>query len=76
MEASNVSFRYGQQEALQNVSFSVERNQICGLLGPNGGGKTTLFRILCTLLVPDQGSAKVAGVDVKDNPREVRRLIG
>ncbi|MCZ6877042.1 MAG: ABC transporter ATP-binding protein, partial [Acidobacteria bacterium] len=47
-----------------------------GLLGPNGGGKTTLFRILCTLLVPDQGSAKVAGVDVKDNPREVRRLIG
>ena len=76
VEASNVSFRYGQQEALQNVSFSVERNQICGLLGPNGGGKTTLFRILCTLLVPDQGEARVAGVDVKDNPREVRRLIG
>ncbi|MCZ6486012.1 MAG: ABC transporter ATP-binding protein [Acidobacteria bacterium] len=76
VETSNVSFRYGQQEALQNVSFSVERNQIFGLLGPNGGGKTTLFRILCTLLVPDQGSAKVAGVDVKDNPREVRRLIG
>lgn len=76
VETSNVSFRYGQQEALQNVSFSVERNQIFGLLGPNGGGKTTLFRILCTLLVPDQGTAKVAGVDVKDNPHEVRRLIG
>ncbi len=76
VETSNVSFRYGQQEALKNVSFSVQRNQIFGLLGPNGGGKTTLFRILCTLLVPDQGEAKVAGVDVKDYPHEVRRLIG
>ena len=76
VQTSNVSFRYGQQKALQNVSFSVERNQIFGLLGPNGGGKTTLFRILCTLLVPDQGEAKVGGVNVKDNPREVRRLIG
>ena len=73
---ANVSFRYGQHEALQNVTFSVERNQIFGLLGPNGGGKTTLFRTLCTLLVPHRGEAKVAGIDVKENPREVRRLIG
>jgi ABC-2 type transport system ATP-binding protein len=76
VEVTDLGFRYGQQQALQNVSFVVPKGQIFGLLGPNGGGKTTLFRILCTLLVPQQGQARVAGVDVKENPHRVRRMIG
>ncbi|MDA2935254.1 ABC transporter ATP-binding protein [Acidobacteria bacterium AH-259-D05] len=76
VEITNVSFRYGQHQALKDVSFSVQRSQIFGLLGPNGGGKTTLFRILCTLLVPEGGKAKVGGVDVKEDPHKVRRMIG
>ena len=76
VQVANVSFRYGQHEALKDVALSVEKNQIFGLLGPNGGGKTTLFRILCTLLVPQQGEARVVGVDVTRDPHEVRRLIG
>lgn len=76
VQVANVSFRYGQHQALKDVALSVERKQIFGLLGPNGGGKTTLFRILCTLLVPQQGEARVMGVDVKRDPHEVRRLIG
>lgn len=76
VQVANVSFRYGQHEALKDVTLSVEKNQIFGLLGPNGGGKTTLLRILCTLLVPQQGKASVVGVDVKADPHKVRRLIG
>ena len=76
VEIADLSFSYGRQRALQNVSFGVQEGQIFGLLGPNGGGKTTLFRILCTLLVPQQGHAKVAGVDVKEDPHGVRRMIG
>ena len=76
VQVANVSFRYGKHQALKDVALSVERKQIFGLLGPNGGGKTTLFRILCTLLVPQQGEARVMGVDVKRDPHKVRRLIG
>ena len=76
VEITNLGFRYGRQQALKNVSLVVQRGQIFGLLGPNGGGKTTLFRILCTLLVPQEGHAKVAGVDVKEDPHRVRRMIG
>lgn len=76
VEITDLGFRYGGQQALRNVSFVVQKGQIFGLLGPNGGGKTTLFRILCTLLVPQQGQARVAGVDVKEDPHGVRRMIG
>lgn len=76
VEITDLGFRYGRQQALLNVSFVVQKGQIFGLLGPNGGGKTTLFRILCTLLVPQQGQARVAGVDVKEDPHRVRRMIG
>ena len=76
IEVSRLAFSYGSKQALNGITFSVQENWIFGLLGPNGGGKTTLFRILCTLLVPDRGGAKVAGLDVRENREEVRRRIG
>lgn len=76
IEVNDLVFRYGDRTALDKVSFSVERGEIFGLLGPNGGGKTTLFRILSTLLSPAAGSAKVAGFDVAAQPLDVRKSIG
>ena len=57
----NVTHRYGERVALDHVSFTVERGELFGLLGPNGGGKTTLFRILTTLMKPTEG--RVQSVD-------------
>jgi len=76
IEVNDLVFHYGDRTALDKISFSVERGEIFGLLGPNGGGKTTLFRILSTLLSPDAGSAKVAGFDVSEQPLDVRKSIG
>ncbi|HEX6987694.1 MAG TPA: ABC transporter ATP-binding protein, partial [Planctomycetaceae bacterium] len=72
----NVGFRYGDRRALAGVSFDVRPGEIFGLLGPNGGGKTTLFRLLCTLLPFQEGKASVAGFDVATEPSGVRRSIG
>ena len=72
----NLTYRYGERLALNGVSFSVSRGEIFGLLGPNGGGKTTLFRILSTLLQPAGGSARIFGIDVAAEPLAVRRRIG
>jgi ABC-2 type transport system ATP-binding protein len=58
------------------VDLMLPAGGVLGLLGPNGAGKTTMVRILATLLRPDQGRARVAGVDVADQPKAVRRLIG
>jgi ABC-2 type transport system ATP-binding protein len=63
-------------EALRGISFTVEEGEIFGLLGPNGAGKSTAVRILATLSAPTGGRARVAGVDVVDQPEEVRRRIG
>jgi ABC-2 type transport system ATP-binding protein len=76
IEVSCLDFSYGSTLVLENVTFSVNENFIFGLLGPNGGGKTTLFRILCTLYSPDRGAVRVAGLDVRENQSEVRRKIG
>ncbi len=62
--------------ALDRASLAVERGELFGVLGPNGAGKTTLIKILATLLSPTTGTARVAGVDVVENPWEVRRHIG
>jgi ABC-2 type transport system ATP-binding protein len=62
--------------ALSNVNFEVKAGEIFGLLGPNGGGKSTLFRILSTMMVPTGGRAEVAGHDVARDPAAVRRSIG
>jgi ABC-2 type transport system ATP-binding protein len=62
--------------ALDGLSLAVEAGGVYGLLGPNGAGKTTLIRVLTTLLPPDAGSARVAGVDVRQHPARVRARIG
>jgi len=63
-------------EAVRGVSFAVERGELFGLLGPNGAGKTTTIKMLITLLIPTAGSARVLGLDVVKDPREVRKRIG
>jgi ABC-2 type transport system ATP-binding protein len=71
-----VTKRYGRTVALDDVSFEVRPNELFALLGPNGAGKTTLIHILCTLSVPDEGWANIAGVDVVRRPLEARRNLG
>jgi ABC-2 type transport system ATP-binding protein len=71
-----LSKRYGGTAALDNVSFSVTAGELFGFLGPDGAGKTTLFRLLATLLVPDAGSARVLGGDVVTDIWMLRRRIG
>lgn len=67
---------YGRTSALREVTFSVPEGSIFGLIGPDGAGKTTLYRILATLLTPDRGTATVAGLDVVREFRQLRTLIG
>lgn len=76
IEVQNLTHRYGDRVALSGVNFDVHEGEIFGLLGPNGGGKSTLFRILSTMMVPTEGRAMVAGYDVARDPAEVRRRVG
>ena len=76
IEVNNISKHYGKVKALQNVSFSVEEGEIFGLIGPDGAGKTSMYRILCSLLLPNEGSASVCGYDVVDGMKEVRKRVG
>jgi len=76
IEVRGLSHRYGERQALDGVDFAVAAGTIFGLLGPNGGGKTTLFRILSTLLPIQTGSADVLGFDLARQPNEIRRQIG
>lgn len=68
--------RYGGVTALDNVSLEIERGEMFGLIGPDGAGKSTLYRILATLLRPDSGSASLLGLDAVRNYKELRRRIG
>jgi ABC-2 type transport system ATP-binding protein len=76
ISVENLTHRYGDRTALANVGFEVREGEIFGLLGPNGGGKSTLFRILSTMMVPTDGRAVIAGHDVERDPAAVRRAIG
>jgi ABC-2 type transport system ATP-binding protein len=76
VSVENLTHRYGDRVALSGVSFTVPEGEIFGLLGPNGGGKSTLFRILSTLMAPSEGRASICGHDVVREPGEVRRRIG
>ena len=72
----NISKRYGKVEALRGVSFAVKPGELFGLIGPDGAGKSTLFRILTTLLLADEGTATVGGADVVKDYKEIRRKGG
>ena len=76
IEADNLSKRYAKTEALCGVSFEVEEGELFGLIGPDGAGKTTLFRLLTTLIVPDGGTASVGGLDIVRDYRRIRELVG
>jgi ABC-2 type transport system ATP-binding protein len=76
IQVQNLTHRYGDRVALSNVSFEVKQGEIFGLLGPNGGGKSTLFRILSTMMAPTEGHAILAGFDVQRDPAQVRRVVG
>ena len=76
IQVHNLTHRYGERIALAHVTFTVEKGEVFGLLGPNGGGKSTLFRILSTMMVPTEGSASIAGHDVTRDPAAVRRHVG
>jgi ABC-2 type transport system ATP-binding protein len=71
-----VTKRYGRTLALDDVSLAVRRNELFALLGPNGAGKTTLLHILCTILKPDSGTARIGGIDVVAHPLQARRSLG
>ena len=72
----NISKSYGKIEALKEVSFSIPQGELFGLIGPDGAGKSSLFRILTTLILPDKGLAKVGGFDVVNDFWEIRKIVG
>ncbi len=76
IEVNHISKQYGKVQALQDVSFAVNKGEIFGVIGPDGAGKTSLYRILCTLLLPDEGSATVDGYDVVGQMNEIRKRVG
>ena len=76
IEVKHISKTYGSVRALDDVSFSVGRGEVFGLIGPDGAGKTSMFRILCSLLLPEGGTAAVDGFDVVRQMRQVRCRVG
>lgn len=76
IEVVNISKSYGDQKALDAVSFSVKKGEIVGFLGPNGAGKSTLMKILTTYITADEGSASVNGFDVNSNQKSVQLSVG
>jgi ABC-2 type transport system ATP-binding protein len=76
IQVQDLRHQYDTRVALNGVSFEVRAGEIFGLLGPNGSGKTTMFRILSTLMLPSAGRALICGLDVATNPNGVRRQIG
>ena len=76
IDVQHISKSYGKVKALQDVSFSVGRGELFGLIGPDGAGKTSMFRILCTLLLADAGTATVDGFDVVRQMKDIRKRVG
>jgi ABC-2 type transport system ATP-binding protein len=76
IEVSGLSFSYGDRQALSAVSFSVARGEIFGFLGPNGGGKSTMFRVLSTLVPVQSGTARIFGFDLRHETHVLRGRLG
>ena len=76
IEVKNLTKKFGESVALDNLSFEVEKGEIYGFIGPDGAGKTTLFRILVSLLLPDEGKATVEGFNVVKEFKKIRKIAG
>ncbi len=76
IESSGISKSFGTTKALDDISFSVNESEVFGFIGPDGAGKTTLFRIITTLLLPDEGKLRVLGMDCETDYKELRKNIG
>ncbi len=76
ISVKNISKKYKTVLALQNITFEVQEGELFGLIGPDGAGKTTLFRLLTTLLIPNEGSATVANYDIVKQVKEIRNSVG
>lgn len=76
ISVQNISKSFKNVSAIQNISFEVKSGELFGLIGPDGAGKTTLFRTLTTLLIPNEGNAIVAGHDIIKNVKEIRNSVG
>ena len=76
IEVQNITKRYGSMEAVRDISFSVGKEQVLGFLGPNGAGKTTIMKILTGFHFPSNGTAKIDGFSVSDDPVEIKKRTG
>src|SRR5512135_566744 len=76
LEVLGLTKKFGDFTAVDHVSFTVQPGEVIGYLGPNGSGKTTTIRMLCGLLVPTAGTARIMGIDVSKNPEAVKPHIG
>lgn len=76
IEVKSLGKKFGDLEAVKNISFEVKEREIFGFLGPNGAGKTTTINMLCTMLKPSHGTASVNGYSIINSPNEVRKSIG
>ncbi len=76
VEADNLEKKYGDFYAVKNNTFCIKRGEIFGLLGPNGAGKSTSFKMMCGLTKPTNGTAKIMGIDIKQNPSKARANLG
>jgi ABC-type multidrug transport system ATPase subunit len=74
--AKNLKKSYGGNVAIENISFEVNENELFGFIGPDGTGKTTIFRILATLLLPDSGTAEICGLDTVSEYKKLRQMLG
>ncbi|WP_159017908.1 gliding motility-associated ABC transporter ATP-binding subunit GldA [Algibacter sp. L3A6] len=76
IEVTGISKLYGNQKALNNISFTVKKPEIVGFLGPNGAGKSTMMKILTTFIQPSEGAAKVNGHDIDEEKQQVQKSVG
>jgi len=76
IEAQNLVKKYGDFYAVRENTFKIKKGEIFGLLGPNGAGKSTSFKMLCGLITPTSGNARIMGMDIRDNPSKARSYIG
>ncbi|MDD5152116.1 MAG: ATP-binding cassette domain-containing protein, partial [Flavobacterium sp.] len=76
IQVQNISKSYNKIKAVEAISFDVKEGELFGLIGPDGAGKTTIFRILTTLLLANEGSATVAGFDVVEEYKSIRNSVG